>query len=130
MKQLTELTVQITEDEAGLEDIDSSCRKLREHLLTLDVETVKLLGPRSALDRDAIDETKGGDFVAIAGMLLVTFSQSPELIGMIVDILRTWVSGHPKRKVRIVIGQDSLELEDQPLSEQRRIVDQFLNRHE
>jgi hypothetical protein len=67
--------------------------------------------------------------LAALGALVVTFAQSP-LLGPVVAAVRSWLAGSPQRSIKLELDGDALELTGLSSSEQRRLVDEWLRRHE
>ncbi|QOV34958.1 hypothetical protein IM697_33475 [Streptomyces ferrugineus] len=103
-------------------ELDELTFQLRGELLELDVDRV---------DPVRIDDTpvgsKPGDAVAL-GVLAVTLS--PIALRGVVRLLETWMTNRPVRKVRVVFGDDSIDLEDASAEDQRRLVDAFIVAHQ
>ena len=106
--------------DAEAAELDEATRQLRAELLQLDVEDV------ACPAEPAPEGARGVDGGAL-GTLLVTAGQSA--IGAIVGVLGSWLSRHPRRTVRLQIGDDSIELTDASVEQQRELLDAFLARH-
>lgn len=107
--------------DAEAAELDEATRQLRDELLQLDVEDVTR--PAEAAPAGA----RGVDVGAL-GTLLVTAGQSA--IGAIVGALGSWLSRHPRRTVRLQIGDDAIELTGASVEQQRRLLEAFLTRHD
>jgi hypothetical protein len=101
-------------------ELDEATRQLREELLQLDVEDVTR--PAEAAPAGA----RGVDVGAL-GTLLVTAGQSA--ITAIVGTLGSWLSRHPRRTVKLQIGDDAIELTGASAEQQRQLLEAFLARH-
>lgn len=103
------------------EELDSYTLALREHLLELDVEDV-------VLDRSgaAPEGAKPGEAIAL-GALAVT--AAPFALRSVVLLLQAWIENRPVRRVSILVGEDSLEVEALSSADQRRLVEAFIARH-
>ncbi|GGR29007.1 hypothetical protein [Streptomyces netropsis] len=108
--------------DSDLVELDELTVQLREELLELDVDRVEPV---------RIEETpvgsKPGDAIAL-GVLAVTLS--PIALRGVFRLLETWMTNRPVRKVRVVFGDDSIELEQASAEDQRRLVDAFIGTHE
>lgn len=98
-------------------------QKLREELLSLDVETVDLVGvgkmPPGA---------KGIDPV-LWGQLLLSLAASGGVLTNLINILPDWLNRHHQRSVTLKIGDDTLEVNGISSDEQQELIDAWLNRH-
>ncbi|MEU9345899.1 hypothetical protein AB0D74_32310 [Streptomyces sp. NPDC048278] len=102
-------------------EIDELTLQLRAGLLELDVHRVE---PVQVGETPA--GSKSGGAVAL-GVLAVTLS--PVALRGVFRLLETWVTNRPIRKVRVVFGDDSIELEHASAEDQRRLVDAFIAVH-
>ena len=109
--------------DADAEEVAEATLQLRRELLDLDVEAVEL--PRAG------EPPPGARAVELAalGALVVTVAQSP-LLGPVVAAVRSWLAGSPQRSVKLELNGDALELTGLSSNEQRRLVDEWLRRHE
>ncbi|MFI6403969.1 hypothetical protein [Streptomyces sp. NPDC050548] len=102
-------------------ELDELTIQLRAALLELDVDRVEPV---------RVDETpegsKPGDAVAV-GVLAITLS--PIALRGVLRLLETWMANRPVRKVRVVFGDDNIELEQASAEDQRRLVDAFIVAH-
>ncbi len=102
-------------------ELDELTIQLRAALLELDVDRVEPV---------RVDETpegsKPGDAVAV-GVLAITLS--PIALRGVLRLLETWMANRPVRKVRVVFGDDNIELEQASAEDQRRLVDAFIVVH-
>ncbi|MFI9175740.1 hypothetical protein [Streptomyces lincolnensis] len=103
-------------------ELDELTVQLRADLLELDVERVE-----SVRATEAPAGAKPGDAIAL-GVLAVTLS--PIVLRGVFRLLETWLTNRPVRKVRVVFGEDSIELEQASAEDQRRLVDAFIAAHE
>ena len=109
--------------DADAEEVAEATLQLRRELLDLDVEAVEL--PRAG---EPPPGTRGVELAAL-GALAVTVAQSP-LLGPVVAAVRSWLAGSPQRSVKLELDGDALELSGLSSKEQRRLVDEWLRRHE
>jgi hypothetical protein len=109
--------------DADPEEVAEATLQLRRELLDLDVEAVELV--------QAGEPPPGTRAVELAalGALVVTVGQSP-LLGPVVATVRSWLASAPQRSIKLELDGDTLELTGLSSNEQRRLVDQWLGRHE
>jgi hypothetical protein len=108
--------------DADDEEIAEATLQLRRELLDLEVDAVEL--PSAG---DAPPGTRGVELAAL-GALLVTVSQS-QLLTPVVAAIRTWLAGSPQRSIKLELDGDAIELTGVSSKEQRRLVDEWLQRH-
>jgi hypothetical protein len=109
--------------DADPEEVAEATLQLRRELLDLDVEAVEL--PRGG---EPPPGTRAVELAAL-GALVVTVGQSP-LLGPVVAAVWAWLAGAPQRSIKLELGGDTLELTGLSSKEQRRLVDEWLGRHE
>jgi hypothetical protein len=109
--------------DADPEEVADATLQLRRELLDLDVEAVELVR--------AGEPPRGTRAVELAalGALVVTVGQSP-LLGPVLAAVRSWLAGSPQRSIKLELDGDTLELSGLSSKEQRRLVDEWLGRHE
>jgi hypothetical protein len=105
------------------EEIAEATLRLRRELLNLDIEVVEL-----PVAGEAPPGSRAVELAAV-GALLVTVGQSP-LLSPIVAVVRSWLAGSPQRSIKLELGGDVLELTGLSSTEQRRLTDEWLRRHE
>lgn len=115
------VTLQGAPDSDSVE-LDELTLQLRADLLDFEVDRVE-----PVRIQEAPAGSKPGDTIAM-GVLAVTLS-SVALRGVF-RLLETWMTNRPIRKVRVVFGDDSIELEEASAEDQRRLVDAFIEAHE
>jgi hypothetical protein len=104
------------------EEITQATLRLRRELLDLDVEAVQVPhGGEPPPGSRAVD-------VAALGALVVNLADS-QLLAAAVAAVRSWLSGSPRRSIKLEIGGDALELTGVSSKEQRRLADEWLARH-
>ncbi|MEU9896359.1 hypothetical protein AB0H67_22965 [Streptomyces phaeochromogenes] len=108
--------------DGDLVELDELTVQLRAGLLELEVDRVELVRVE-----DTPAGSKPGDAIAI-GVLAVALS--PVALRGVLRLLETWMTRRPIRKVRVVFGDDSIELEHASTEDQRRLVDAFIEAHE
>jgi hypothetical protein len=115
---LVDLGVDRDEDAA---DLDDAARQLERELLGLDVDDVQRVRegepPPGARAVDA----------AMLGSLAVTAGK--EVMGTVVRASVQWIGRRADRRVKLTIGDDSIELSNVSTEDQRRLVETFLARH-
>lgn len=99
-------------------ELDALTLQLRAELLELDVERVD-----PVRFTQAPAGTKSGGTVAL-GVLVITLS--PIALRGVFRFLEAWIAHRPVRRVRVEFGDDSIELENASLADQRRLVDAFI----
>jgi hypothetical protein len=105
------------------EEVAEATLQLRRELLDLDVDAVEL--PAAG---QAPPGTKAAELAAL-GALAVTVAKSP-LLGPVVAAIRAWLGGSPQRSIKLELDGDTLELTGVSSKEQRRLVDEWLRRHQ
>jgi hypothetical protein len=109
--------------DADPEEVAEATLQLRRELLDLDVEAVEV--PRGG---EPPPGTRAVELAAL-GALVVTVGQSP-LLGPVLAAVRSWLAGSPQRSIKLELNGDTLELSGLSSNEQRRLVDEWLGRHE
>ena len=120
--EAAQLTVRVEDEQADPEELADLTAHLRHELLDLDVEAVE--SPRVGLPPPG---SRGVDLVAL-GTLIVTVGK-PQLLVAVVAAVRSWLAGSQQRSVKVILDGDTLELSGLSSKEQRRVVDQWLERH-
>jgi hypothetical protein len=119
------VTLQLSEDGADAERLDTLTGHLRGELLQLDVDEVR---------RERVGGPPPGaravDPVALGG-LVVSLGHTATALKDVIATVRRWLSGGSgvRRTVKIEIDGDRLELSEVSLAEQDRLVDLFIRRH-
>jgi hypothetical protein len=119
-----QVKVEILEDGADAERLDTVTRYLRDELARLDVD-----GVRAAPGGEAPEGSRAFDVVAVGG-LLVSITNS-QVLRAVVTTVRGWLRRTPvqARTVRLELDGDVLELSGATSHEQERLVELFLSRH-
>ena len=119
------LRVQIAEEGADEEQLDTLARFLRRELLQLDVDSVTAL-PAG----DSPPGTRGLDVVTVGG-LLVSLGSAAKGLSAAISAIRAWLtrSGSARRRVRLEIDGDALELAAASAADQDRLIGLFIARH-
>jgi hypothetical protein len=107
---------------ADAEEVAEATLQLRRELLDLDVDSVELPG-----GGQPPPGTRGVELAAL-GALLVSVTQS-ELLAPVLAAIRSWLGGSPQRSIKLELEGDTLELTGISSTEQRRLVDEWLQRH-
>jgi hypothetical protein len=120
-----ELRLQLAEEGADAERLDTLTRFLRQELLQLDVDDVTALQVG-----EPPPGTRAFDVAAVGG-LLVTLAHSAEGLRAVVSAVRNWLKRGEgsRRAVRLQLDGDVLELSDATPSDQDRLVELFVSRH-
>ena len=108
--------------DADDEEVAEATLQLRRELLDLDVDSVDL---RTA--GQPPPGTRGVELAAL-GALLVSVTQS-QLLAPVLAAVRSWLGGSPQRSIKLELEGDTLELTGISSTEQRRLVDEWLQRH-
>lgn len=116
------VTVQATAD-TDTEELAQLTNRLRDELLSLDVDTIHL-----ASGGDAPDSSKGIDLLA-AGGLVVRFALRQELLQSVIDGIRSWLARQHARSIKLTLDGDSLELTGVSSAQQDRLVELWVMRH-
>lgn len=121
-----ELRVQLAEAGADAERLDELTGYLRQELLELDVEDVTAI-PAG----DAPPGTRAFEAIAVGG-LLVTLGEASQGVRKVVSTIRAWLArgSGVKRTIRLELDGDVLELSEVSATEQTRLIELFVNRHE
>jgi hypothetical protein len=119
------LRVQISEDGADAERLDTLSGYLRAELLQLDVENVTALPGSEPPPGTRVFET------AVAGGLLVTIGEAADSLRAVMLTIRTWLrrGEGTGRKIRVEIDGDALELSDASPAQEDRLIELFASRH-
>ena len=120
-----EVRLQLVEDGADAERLDTLTGYLRSELLQLDVEDVSRVQAG-----DAPPGARAIDVVALGG-LIVSLGRTATGLKEVVATVRRWLAGGDgvRRTVKIEIDGDTLELSEVSAAEQNRLVDLFVRRH-
>jgi hypothetical protein len=108
--------------DADDEEVAEATLQLRRELLDLDVDSVDL--PTAGQPPPG---TRGVELAAL-GALLVSVTQS-QLLAPVLAAVRSWLGGSPRRSIKLELEGDPLELTGISSTEQRRLVDEWLQRH-
>ena len=105
------------------EQVAEATLRLRRELLDLDVDAVELpSGGEPPPGTRAVE-------LAALGALAVTLAKS-QMLGPVVAAVRAWLAGSPQRSIKLELDGDVLELTGLSSTEQRRLADEWLRRHE
>ncbi len=105
------------------EEIEEATRQLRRDLLDIDVRDVTT--PQAG---EAPPGSRGVGLGTL-GALLVNIADS-QLLGAVVTAVRSWLAASSRRSIKLQIHGDVLELTGVSSSEQRRLTDEWLERHD
>lgn len=108
--------------DADDKEVAEATLQLRRELLDLDVDSVDL--PTAGQPPPG---TRGVELAAL-GALLVSVTQS-QLLAPVLAAVRSWLGGSPQRSIKLELEGDTLELTGISSTEQRRLVDEWLQRH-
>lgn len=120
-----QLNLQLGEDGASAERLDTLTGYLRQELLELDVDDV-----RRAQGGAAPPGTRAVDIMALGG-LVVTLGRTAAGLKDVVAAVRRWLARGDgvRRTVKIEIDGDTLELSEVSATEQDRLITLFVSRH-
>lgn len=120
---LTRLAVQVMVDDSDAEDVARATSQLRQELLGLDVKTVE--APTTHAPPPGSKST--ADVVTL-GALAVNLTD-PQVLGAVITAIKSWLAGSSRRSIKMEIGGDVLQLTGVSSHEQRRLTDEWLDRH-
>lgn len=123
MSDSRQLILEIVEEGADREQLEEGALKLRKALLEMHVLSTF---PQISVP----DQAKGAAGIETAGALIVMLSQSPEVLAAIVNGVVGWVGRQTRRSVKLTIEGDSIEVTAISSTEQKRLIELFLRRHE
>jgi hypothetical protein len=105
------------------EEVAQATLQLRRELLELDVDAVEvpLAAGEPPPGSRAVD-------VGALGALVVSLADS-QLLTAVVEVVRSWLAGSSRRRIKLELGGDVLELTGVSSREQRRLADEWLARH-
>jgi hypothetical protein len=102
------------------EQLEQLTLQLNEDLRELDVDKVELIRKG-----DAPTGAKGD--VMTWGSILVTLV--PGILPNVINTIRSWITSHGDRSIKMKIGDDVLELKGIPDHEEQRLIDRWINLH-
>lgn len=122
-QRLMALGVQVAVGPDGDPDeVAQATLQLRRDLLDLDVDAAEVPGAGEPPPGSrAVD-------VAALGALVVNIAD-PQLLAAVVAAVRSWLADSSRRSVKLQLGGDALELTGVSSREQRRLADEWLDRH-
>jgi hypothetical protein len=118
------LHIQLSEEGADAERLDTLTRYLRQELRDLNVADVRPL-PAG----EAPSGSRAFDVMAVGGLMISWVSS--DALRSVVSTIRNWLSrGHAAtHSVRLEIDGDVLNLSAASTAEQERLIDLFVTRH-
>lgn len=119
------LRVELSEEGADTERLDTLTGFLRQELLLLDVEDVTTLRTD-----DPPPGARAFDVMMVGG-LLVSLGRSAEGLRAVVSAIRKWLArgAGVRRTVRLELDGDVLELSEATEADQDRLIALFVSRH-
>jgi hypothetical protein len=120
MDEVTQLGLVVTEAGADPEHLAELTVWLRQELVELPVESVRLV------EVDAPAGAKSGGGIAL-GQLLVAMSGSSVLVALI-QTLKDWTRRHEQRTAKLTCGDAVLELGGVSERDQQRLIDEWIER--
>jgi hypothetical protein len=119
-----ELAIEIIGDpQADDEELAELTYRLRDELLTLDVETAE-----QDASSPAPADAKGVGFLAIGG-LIVRLVLSPDGLKSVVSGVRSWASRQHLSSVKLTLDGDTCEVTGRSSAEMERLIDLWIERH-
>jgi hypothetical protein len=119
---LTELALQPASD-VDNDELDQLTLQLRARLL--DELDVNEAGSATAVGV-VPDNAKSQSAVTLGTLVLAL---SPIALHSMAQVIQAWLKNRPLRSVKVTIAGDSIELSHATTSDQRRLVDSFVDRH-
>ena len=104
------------------DEVAHATLQLRRELLDLEVDAVE--APKEGA---APPWSRAVDLTAL-GALAVNIAES-QLLTAVISTIRSWLAASSRRSVKLELGGDVLELTGVSSSEQRRLTDEWLDRH-
>jgi hypothetical protein len=121
---MSDLAIRIqVEDGADDQEVEQLIGQLRRELLDLDVDAVT-----HASGGPPPPGSKAVGVVALGG-LIVQLLHSPVMLTAVVSTVKTWLTGHAGRSVKLELDGDTLEVTGVSSDEQRRLIDAWIARH-
>jgi hypothetical protein len=108
--------------DGDVEEVAQAALQLRRELLDLDVDVAGVPGMG-----EPPPGSRAVDLAAL-GALVVNVADS-QLLAAVVAAVRSWLAGSSRRSVKLELGGDALELTGVSSREQRRLADEWLDRH-
>ncbi len=103
------------------DEVAEATLQLRREFLDLDVDAVEVPhGGEPPPGSRAVD-------AAALGALAVNLADS-QLLAAVIAAVRSWLTGSPRRSIKLQLGGDILELTGVSSKEQRRLADEWLAR--
>jgi hypothetical protein len=123
METTTQMRVDVADVDAAEEEVEELTRRLRDHLLELDVDSVE-----RAAAGEPPEGAKSAGAVAV-GSLIVSAVASPGVLSSIVELIRGWLGIRGSRSVKLTLEGDSIELTGVSDETQQQLVQTWLARH-
>lgn len=108
--------------DSDAEEVAQATMQLRREFLDLDVDAVEM--PRAG---EAPPGSRAVDLTAL-GALAVNIAES-QLLTAVMAAIRSWLIASSRRSIRLELDGDVLDLKGVSSSEQRRLTDEWLDRH-
>ena len=105
------------------EHIEEDLQFLLDELSQIDAESIE----RESAD-PAPTGTRG-DALNAAGVLLIALGSSGATLPVLVGLVRDWLSRRGSGAVRLKVGSDEVELTHVSDATQKRVLEDFLSRH-
>ncbi len=114
------LTLTVNASDADSEDRAELARHLRQQLIEADVDSVEFTHPGT------LPPGAKGD---PASLFALAVSVAPAVVTAMFGMLQVWLSHHDRASVTVESGGEKLTLTGTLSSEQKQMVEAFLNRH-
>lgn len=108
--------------ESDAQEVADATLRLRRELLDLDVEAVEM-----ARAGEPPPGTRAVE-VAALGALVVSVAKSQVLVNVVAAV-RSWLGSQQQRSIKLELDGDVLELTGVSSKEQRRLAEEWLQRH-
>src|SRR5262249_33766005 len=118
----TQVWVKVEEGGADSERLQELTDRLRAELLELDVEDVS-----GVPETEAPPGSRAVDLAAV-GALLVSMTDSMQLLGRLVAAVRSWLArSSAERSVELTIGDKTLRVTNASSDQQDRLIEEFIH---
>lgn len=116
------LTVTLDDPDADPERLEQLTAVVREELLDTDVQDVS---PAGSGPGPAGTRAGGG---TVVGELVVVLVSSASALRAVIGVLAAWRDRHRPRKVKIKVGDLSVQIDDTTAEQQERLVNELVRK--
>jgi len=113
----------ISKPDVDFEELERLTVQLREELLDLDLESVELVKAGETPEKAKVGEP------VTWGALLLTLASSGGVLTMLLKVLQSWLARTHQPSVHIEIDGDQLEIKGISSEDQKRLIEDWLQRH-